>query len=52
MALVKLDHGERAEYTLFAQPSRRWPQHELARSNALRDIVESVVPAEGIEPTA
>ncbi len=52
MAQLKLDHADRAEYTLFAQPSRRWPPAWIGTDYVLRDIVESVVPAEGIEPTA
>jgi hypothetical protein len=49
MFQARLDHAERAEYTLFAQSIAAVPR---GLDNALKGIVESMVPAEGIEPTA
>jgi hypothetical protein len=49
MFQAKLDHAERAEYTLSAQPFAAAP---CGLDNGLRDIGDSMVPAEGIEPTA
>jgi hypothetical protein len=49
MFQAKLDHAERAEYTLSAQSSAAAP---CGLDSGLKCIVESMVPAEGIEPTA
>jgi hypothetical protein len=49
MFQAKLDHAERAEYTLFAQSFAAAPR---GLDYGLRSIENSMVPAEGIEPTA
>lgn len=49
MTQAKLDHAERAEYTLFAQ---FFMAVRRGLENDLKGIAESMVPAEGIEPTA
>ena len=53
MSQVRLDHAERAEYTLSA---RTIAVAALGKNvgwmNVLKGLAEIMVPAEGIEPTA
>jgi hypothetical protein len=49
MSQVRLDHAERAEYTISARSFAAAP---CGLFDGLRSSLESMVPAEGIEPTA